>query len=298
MKGASSYAGIVDQAFWFILGTSVVLLAGVTAAMIWFAVRYSRKRNPKASQIHGSVALETLWTVIPTLLVLAMFWYGWTGFRVMRNIPEGSMEVVVHARMWSWLFEYEDGRQSEELVVPVGVPVALSLKSQDVIHSLFVPAFRLKEDCVPGRTNRAWFQSDLPGDYDLFCAEYCGDLHAQMLSKVRVLEAADWATWQASRPDPAEQGEQLLALKGCVTCHSSDGSRLVGPSFKGLFGRRATVIASGMEQEIVVDEAYLRRSITDPGAEVVKGYENVMPAQGDLISPEELEAIIEVLKGM
>ena len=298
MNGASSYATLVDQAFWYILGISGVLLVGITAAMIYFSIRYSRKRNPKASQIHGSVALEVLWTVIPTLLVLSMFWYGWTGFRVMRTIPDGAMKVTVNGRMWSWLFEYEDGRQSDQLVVPAGVPVELALQSQDVIHSFYVPAFRLKEDCVPRRTNRAWFRADEPGEFDLFCAEYCGNLHSQMLGKVRVVEPAEYATWQAERPDPAQQGAQLLQLKGCVSCHSSDGTRLVGPSFKGLFGRRETVLENGVETEIVADEAYLARSILEPGAQVVKGYDNVMPSQQGLVSEEELQAIVDVLKGM
>jgi len=293
MQGASTYSSIVDQAFWYILGVSALLLAGITATMIFFAVRYSRRRNPKAAQIHGSVALETLWTVVPTLLVLSMFWYGWTGFRQIRDIPADAMEVVVKARMWSWLFEYEDGRQSQELVVPAGRPVRLALESQDVIHSFFVPAFRLKEDCMPGRTNQAWFQADLPGEHDLFCAEYCGDQHSKMLSKVRVLAPADWAEWQASRPDPAALGAELLSLKGCVSCHTTDGSRLVGPSFKGLFGRRETVLRDGAEHEIVADEAYLRRSILDPGADVVKGYDDVMPSQRGLVTDEELAALVD-----
>lgn len=298
MQGASSYANLVDQAFWYILGVSGVLLIGITAAMIIFAVRYSRKRNPKASQIHGSVALEVLWTVIPTLLVLSMFWYGWTGFKVMRTVPEGAMKVTVTGRMWSWLFEYEDGRQSQQLVVPAGVPVSLALQSQDVIHSFYVPAFRLKEDCVPGRTNRAWFRADDPGEYDLFCAEYCGNLHSQMLGKVRVVEPAEYAAWQAERPDPAQQGAQLLQLKGCVSCHTTDGTRLVGPSFKGLFGRRETVLENGAEREIVADEDYLRRSMLEPGAQVVKGYDNVMPSQQGQVSEEELQAIVDVIKGL
>jgi cytochrome c oxidase subunit 2 len=296
--GASTYSSIVDQAFWYILGISAFLLFGITVVMIWFAIRYNHKRHKKAAQIEGSVALETLWTVIPTLLVLSMFWYGWTGFRQMRNIPEDAMQVKVIARMWSWLFEYEDGRQSSELVVPVGRPVKLNLTSQDVIHSFYVPAFRLKEDCVPGRTNKAWFEATREGDFDLFCAEYCGDQHAYMLSKVRAVEPAAFAQWQADRPDPAAQGEQLLAMKGCTACHTTDGTKMVGPSFKGIFGKQEAVLVDGAEKTITVDEEYLRRSILEPAAEIVKGYDNVMPSQQGLVSDEELEALINLIKGL
>jgi cytochrome c oxidase subunit 2 len=297
MQGVSSYSGIVDGAFWYILGISAVLLVGITIVMIWFAFRYSVKRNPNPAQIHGSVALETLWTVIPTLLVLSMFWYGWTGFKRMRDVPQEAMLVKVTARMWSWSFEYPDGRRSQELVVPVGRPVRLELHSKDVLHSFFVPAFRLKEDAVPGRTNHAWFQADKAGSYDLLCAEYCGDQHSKMLGTVRVLPDADYATWQAN-PPAMVTGPELLAAKGCTTCHSQDGSRMVGPSFKGLMGRKEVVVETDGESEVTVDEAYLRRSILEPKAQVVKGFDPVMPEQRDLLSNEELDEIIKVLQGL
>ncbi len=227
MQGASSYAGLVDQAFWYILGVSALLLVGITAVMIGFAVRYSRKRNPNQSQIHGSVLL----------------------------------------------------------------------KSQDVIHSFFVPAFRVKEDAMPGRVNHAWFQSDKPGEYDLFCAEYCGDQHSQMLSKVRVLPAAEYAVWQAN-PPTVLAGPDLLAAKGCTSCHSLDGSRLVGPSFKALAGRRETVTSNGVGKEITVDEAYVRRSILEPKADLVKDFDPVMPVQRSQLTDEELDEIVRTLLGL
>jgi len=140
MNGASSYSGLVDKAFIFILGTSVLLLIGLTAVMIYFLVRYRRSKNPNPAQIADNVTLETLWTVLPTILVLVMFYYGWAGFKVMRDIPEDAMQVTVKAQMWSWVFEYENGKQSTELIVPTGRPVSLNLTSSDVIHSFFVPA--------------------------------------------------------------------------------------------------------------------------------------------------------------
>ena len=143
MTGASSYSALVDQTFWLILGSSVIMLLGITVTMIYFMVKYRRSKNPNPAQIEGSVKLETLWTVLPTILVMVMFYYGWAGFKVMRDVPEDAMEVIVQARMWSWSFEYPNGVQAAELYVPTGEPVALKLKSADVIHSFFVPDFRL-----------------------------------------------------------------------------------------------------------------------------------------------------------
>jgi cytochrome c oxidase subunit II len=296
MNGASTYSNVVDEAFIFILGTSVLMLIGVTVTMIWFAIRYNRKRHPKAAQIEGSILLETIWTVLPTILVLVMFYYGWTGFKIMRDIPEESMKVKVVSRMWSWLFEYENGYQSTELVVPVGQPISLDLVSQDVIHSFFVPAFRLKEDCMPGRTNRAWFEANRTGDFQIFCAEYCGDQHSKMLANLKVVEPAEFTTWlnQPREDNP----RQILTTKGCVACHSLDGSRLVGPSFKGLSGRTETVIVNGESKQITVDEDYLRRSIMDPNAELVEGFQPLMPPQENLINETELDKIVKLLLEM
>ena len=297
MNGASSFAPLVDRAFIFILGTSVLLLVAVTGVMIYFAVRYRRSRNPHPAQIEGSAILETIWTVLPTILVLVMFYYGWAGFKVMRDVPKGAMQVTVKAQMWSWLFEYENGKQSPELIVPTGRPVALNLHSADVIHSFFVPAFRFKEDCVPGRVNRAWFQTVRDGEFDVLCAEYCGELHSAMYSKVVSVPADSFDTWLGLDAGPPT-GRQLITLRGCVACHSIDGSKLVGPSFLGVFGKRETVLSGGVEREVTIDEEYLRRSILEPKADLVKGYQDQMPEQRTLVTDEEVEAIIKFIKGL
>jgi cytochrome c oxidase subunit 2 len=295
MNGASSYSGLVDKAFIFILGTSVLLLIGLTGVMIYFLVRYRRSKNPNPAQIADNATLETLWTILPTILVLVMFYYGWAGFKVMRDIPEDAMPVTVKAQMWSWVFEYENGKQSTELIVPTGRPVSLNLESADVIHSFFVPAFRLKEDCVPGRTNHAWFESTRDGEYNLFCAEYCGERHSAMLSLVKSIPGKEFDEWLGVDTGPPA-GTQLLKLKGCVACHTIDGSKLIGPSFKGVFGRTESVVTDGVTRQIVVDEDYLRKSILDPNVDLVEGYQALMPAQGDLLTEEEIDAIIEVIK--
>ncbi|MGD9548870.1 MAG: cytochrome c oxidase subunit II [Candidatus Krumholzibacteriia bacterium] len=298
MNGASSYSGLVDRAFIFILGTSILLLIAVTAVMVFFIVRYRRSKNPNPAQIEGSTTLETIWTVLPTILVLVMFYYGWAGFKVMRDVPDGAMQVTVKAQMWSWLFEYENGKQSAELIVPTGRPVALNLTSSDVIHSFFVPAFRLKEDCMPGRTNHAWFESIRDGQYDLLCAEYCGDLHSAMLSKVVSVPADSFDAWLGLDAGPPT-GRQLMTLRGCVACHTLDGKPLVGPSFKGVFGKDETVVLpDGTERQVTIDEEYLRRAILEPKAEIVKGYPDQMPEQRDLVTDEEVDALIKFIKGL
>lgn len=295
MSGASTYSGLVDNAFWFILGTSVILLVGITLTLIWFIVKYRRSQNPNPAQIEDSKRLELLWTILPTILVLVMFYYGWAGFKVMRSVPDDAMEVIVNARMWSWAFQYPNGSQSTELYVPTGKPVSLKLRSADVIHSFFVPEFRLKEDCMPGRENHAWFATTRDGTFDLFCAEYCGDLHSQMLTKVVSLPPADFDAWLVDNKDNISP-QFLLEVKGCVACHTTDGTKKIGPSYKGIFGHTVKVQTGDQEREVLVDEEYIRRSILEPKADVVVGYDPVMPPMAGQITDEEIDILIEYFK--
>ncbi len=295
MSGASSYSAMVDSTFWFILVASVIMLAGVTGAMVYFIIRYRRSRNPNPAQIEGNVTLEAIWTILPTVLVLVMFYYGWAGFKVMRDIPDGAYPVTVKAKMWSWSFVYPDGREMPVLIVPQGKPVKLKLESSDVIHSFFVPAFRLKEDCMPGRENHAWFQADRTGEFTILCAEYCGDQHSQMLSSVTVVSREEFDAMMGTSWD-RPTGRDLLAVKGCLTCHSLDGSKLIGPTFQGLWGRSEVVVTDGAERTITVDEDYVRRSILEPAADLVQGYQNLMPSQEAVVDSADIEAIIEFLR--
>ncbi len=297
----------VDKIFYAIAGISLVLLLGVTGAMIFFAVRYRRKKHPRAEDIEGSLWLEVLWTVIPTLLVMAMFYVGWKGFVYKRTVPPDAMLVKVTARMWSWHFEYENGATSNALKLPVGKPVKLAITSADVLHSLFIPAFRVKEDCVPNMETYLWFRPDEPGAYDLFCTEYCGVGHSAMITKVAVLPGKDFDAWYlAAAAQPAAtvekkkrpDGAKLFQEKGCFACHSIDGTPKVGPTLKGAYGHRTTVLTGGKERQLVADDAYLRKSILDPQADLVKGYPPVMPPQKGLLTDVEVDAIIEYLKGL
>lgn len=192
----SNFASSVDGAFLFTLIVSVFFLVLITFLMIFFIIKYNRKRNPKAVNVHGNMALEILWTAIPTVLVLLMFWYGWLGYSEQVNVPEDAMPINVTAQMWKWSFEYEDGRKTDSLYVPVNQPIKLILHSNDVNHSFFVPAFRLKKDVFPNRERIAWFIAKEIGEYDIACAEYCGLNHSYMYSKIFVLSEQDFIDWQ------------------------------------------------------------------------------------------------------
>jgi cytochrome c oxidase subunit 2 len=301
---ASTFVQGVDTAFIVILGISLFFLVTITAAMIYFVVRYNRKRNPKPKDVKDNTRLEILWTAIPTLLVIVMFWYGWIGYTPMRRIPEGALTIKATGRMWSWNFEYENGKQSEFLVVPVGKPVKLQLYSPDVLHSLYIPAFRIKEDVVPGINNVMWFQSDKPGEYDILCAEYCGLRHSYMLSKVIVKPLEEYLAWYNAPADTSSAegveplGLQVLKRNACVSCHSQDGSVIVGPTFKGLWGSERTVTdESGKKIKLTADEQYIRNSIYEPNKHVVEGFnKGLMVSYKDAVTEEELKQIIEYLK--
>jgi cytochrome c oxidase subunit 2 len=280
--------------------------------MIYFTVKYNKKRHKKAANIEGNTTLEIIWTVIPTLIVLIMFYVGWKGFVFLRSVPGNAMTVKVTARMWSWLFEYENGIKTDTLKVPVDKPVKLLLSSQDVIHSFFIPAFRIKEDAVPGFESYMWFEANEEGSYDVLCAEYCGLQHAYMLTKVNVISGDKFENWYEEEGEKVEEsvfsdssgvikgigkgGEKLIQVHGCVACHSSDGSEMIGPSFKGLFGAERIVNTEGKSRIIQVDEEYLRNSILNPNLDIVEGYENLMPPQDEQFSEQELVAIIQYLK--
>ena len=270
----------IDPVFIFIFGASLVLLFGITAVMIWFVYRYHRSRSPKpTSAAEGNFWLEAVWIVLPTVLVLAMFYYGWAGFMSLRNVPAGAMPVDATARKWSWNFSYPGGRNSPKLYVPVGKPVKVNLTSLDVLHGFYIPAFRVKRDVVPGMANHVWFVATKPGSYDIFCSSYCGTGHSQMITTVEALSDEKFSAWlnEPTAAAPPHPGLKLLEQYGCLGCHSTDGTTKVGPTFKGLWGRVSVVLTSGTEHSVTVDEAYLKRSLAEPNADIVKGFAPAMP---------------------
>jgi cytochrome c oxidase subunit 2 len=307
-SGYSNFVAATDTAFIFIIGVSALFFLGITGTVIYFIIRYNKRRHPVAEEIEGSTRLEILWTVIPTILVLVMFWLGWKAYAPMRKIPKDSIKVNVTAQMWSWRFEYENGKVTDTLIVPVGKNVALKMKALDVIHSLYIPAFRLKEDVVPGRDNSMWFNAGVIGTYDLFCAEYCGLRHSYMLSAVKVISQSEYNDWyqtgssklaSADAAMPGAAGKFLVQGKGCVACHSSDGTKLVGPSFKGIYGHKITVTSGGKSRDITVDDEYIQRSILEPQADIVKGFESAqMVSYKGQLTEDEINQIVEYIKSL
>jgi cytochrome c oxidase subunit 2 len=304
---ASNFVGQVDRAFMVIAGISLFFLISLTIIMIMFIYKYNRKRNPKATQIEGSTKLEILWTVIPTLLALLMFYFGWAGWRPMKNPPKDAREITSIARMWSFSFVYENGKTTDKLILPVNEAVKLNLVSVDVIHSLYIPAFRVKEDMVPGREKMMWFRPQSVGTYDIFCAEYCGLRHSYMTSTVEVLSREDFDAWYidttavalSEAEVPGAEGLAILRSQGCNACHSSDGSKLVGPSYLGLYGRQVVVIENGQEKTVTADDEYIRKSVYDPNGQLVKGYQKgLMQSYEGMLKDEDIEKIIEYLKAL
>lgn len=300
---ASDFAPTVDTINNLITDLSVFFTVLIVGAMIYFAIRYRRKGSVdhETPRIEGSHFLEIVWTVVPTLICIWVAAYGVIGFRTMREVPAGALEIEVKGRQWAWSFTYPNGKKTaDEFVVPVGKPVKLIISSEDVLHSFFVPAMRTKVDAVPGQYTYQWFRPVKTGDFDVFCTEYCGTKHSAMLAKVRVVSEAEFDRWVSDKGkalSPAEQGEALVKLNACGSCHSVDGSAVVGPTFLKLYGRQGEFDDG---QPYTADENYIRESILYPQAHVVKGYPrpSPMPAFEGKLSDEDISNIIAYLKSL
>ncbi len=298
---ANPTAQAVDNVLIYIFGFSLLLLLGITVATIYLVIKYRRSKYPEpTSDVSHSYLLETIWTVLPTLIVLSMFWYGWVNYTGLREVPEGALEVKATARMWSWTFEYPDGRRDNKLYVPVGQPVKVILNSVDVLHNFFVPAFRIKRDTVPGIESYVWFKATEPGSYDIFCAEYCGVGHSAMNTSVEALSDADYASWAQAKQQPGGEPRGLTVMNelGCIGCHSLDGSDGIGPSLYQLNGQARKISRDGEVSNVTIDEDYLRRAIREPNAELVEGYDPLMPPYDEAtLNDADLQEVINYLLG-
>lgn len=304
----STFAADVDQAMWISTGISAAMLLLVVGLMVYFIFRYhhSRVKPDEIRNIKDYIPLEIAWTVIPTILLFIIFYYGYSAFRELRTMPKDAFVVDVLGKRWSWMFIYPNGKRTAELYVPVGQNIRLRLNApeNDVLHSFYVPAFRVKEDVVPGRQTHLWFKATNEGRYDIECAEYCGTGHSRMLSKIEVMEKAAFDAWYSSdklsphdQGAPKGEGEELYETLGCVSCHSLDGSIIVGPSFKGVYGTKVKVMTDGKLREVVADDAYIRASVRTPAKDVVEGFpEGIMPNLSDQINEEQMKAIIAFIK--
>jgi cytochrome c oxidase subunit 2 len=300
---ASDFAHSVDSINNLITDISVFFTVLIVGAMIYFGIRYRRRGgvDHATPRIEGSHFLEVVWTVVPTIICIVVAVYGVYGFRVMREVPAGAIEINVTGRQWAWNFTYPSGKKTvDEFVVPVGKPIKLIITSEDVLHSFFVPAMRTKVDAVPGQYTYQWFRPIKTGDFQVFCTEYCGTKHSAMLAKLRVVSEAEFARWEADKGralSPAEQGEALVKLNACGSCHSVDGSAVVGPTFLKLYGRKGE-FSDG--QQYTADENYIKESILYPQAHVVKGYPNPspMPAFEGKLSDEDITNIIQYIKSL
>ena len=294
---ASSAAAGVDALYIFFLLVSGGMTALLYTILVVFAARYRQRPGVKAVPNHGSLVLELAWSIAPMFVFVAMFLFGAIVFFQERTPPRDATEVYVVAKQWMWKLEHMEGqREINELHVPVGQNVKLIMTSQDVIHSFFIPAFRLKQDVLPGRYTTLWFRATKPGTYHLFCAEYCGTQHSGMGGSVIVMEPAQYQAWTngGSTGPLSATGEKIFSELGCVTCHRSDGQGR-GPSLQGVFGSRVT-LEDG--RTLVADENYLRESILEPGAKIVRGYKPVMPTFQGLVGDEQINALVAYIKSL
>ena len=298
-ESASTLAPTIDSLFYFVTWVSAVLFVGVVAGIIFFAYKYRRSHHREEMKlVEESKLLEASWIIIPTILVLTVFVWAFQAFIKIGVAPPESYQVRVQAQMWSWQFEYPDGTTTTELYVPMNRPVKLLMSSTDVIHSFYVPAFRVKHDVLPNRYTSVWFEATKPGTYDVFCTEYCGTNHSEMLAEVHAVSQGEFNEWleSAGVPEdasPVERGAILYEQQGCQACHTLDGSPSVGPTFQGLFGNTEQ-LANGTS--VQVDENYLRQSILEPGAQIVQGFQNVMPDSYSTLDEEQVSALIAFIK--
>ena len=298
-QSASTMAPRVDALYFFLIGVTVFFSLLIAGLIVFYAVKYHR-RSPEAVgvRIHGGMALELTWTIVPFLITMVIFVWGASVYFAMASPPAETLNIYVVGKQWMWKFQHLDGqREINELHVPVGRNVKLITTSEDVIHDLFVPAFRVKADVLPGRYVNIWFNATKPGRYHLFCAEYCGTRHSGMIGEVIVMEANEYQEWlSGGGPEGslASAGEKLFADLACNTCHRPDSAGR-GPVLNGLFGKTVTTQAGEM---VMVDEAYIRESILNPGAKVAAGYQPIMPTFQGLVAEDGLLELIEYVKSL
>lgn len=303
---ASTTAQYVDPLFYFILYTSSFFFLLVIAVMCLYVWKYRRKEDgEKTSSIKGNHTIEIVWSIIPTILLVIMFYWGFKNWMELNVPPGNALDIRVTAQRWLWTYDYpKDGITSPELVVPVNTPVKLTMSATDVIHSFFVPQFRIKKDVIPNRYTVVWFEATEPGEYPVMCTEYCGTGHSRMLSKVKAVSYAEYTQWiqsggGAEKPKEGvsltEYGKSLFTKQACNTCHSVEGQKLVGPPLNGKYGSQDELEGG---KKVLVDDNYIRESLMEPTAKVVKGFPPVMPTYKGKLDDSQINALIDYLKSL
>ena len=331
----SDVAVVWDNLYNFLVWMSVFFFVLVVGAMLYFAYTYRKQEGVRAKYILDNHFLELFWTIIPTVLLLVIFAWGWDVYKTMVRAPSNAMEIRVIGKQWLWNFQYDDGKVlTNEVFVPLNQPVKFIMSSEDVIHDFFVPDFRVKSDVVPGIYTSIWFEAKEPGEHQVFCTAYCGTSHSLMLAKVKVLEPEKWELWKRGKPftvtgttivsnaeagSPAanapasasaapsggdskpltlvEQGRTLTQTRGCTACHNVTGAPgMIGPTHKGLYDSEVE-LADG--SKVKADDAYIRESILKPTAKVVKGYQSgIMPPYQGQFNELELNAVVAYIKSL
>ena len=296
---ASTFAPEVDHLLYYLLLVAVFFTLVIFGAIFYFAIRYRRRSEQELPHVaHTGMALEIIWSVIPFGLTMVMFTWGASIYMKESRPPANALQINVVGKQWMWKIQHMEGqREINELHIPLGRPVQLTMTSEDVIHSFFIPAFRTKQDVVPGRYSTEWFMPTKAGKYHLFCAEYCGTKHSGMIGWIYVMEPQDYAAWLTGGTGSgslADSGAKLFQDLACSNCHKADGSGRC-PTLVGLFGKKVQ-LAGG--NTVTADEAYIRESILQPTAKVVAGYQPVMPTFQGLVTEEGVLSLIEYIKSM
>src|SRR5262245_24157340 len=298
-ESASSASSDVDRLFYFIVAVSLFFSLVIVVGRVYSSVRYRKDSNAnRHGAKHDYLPVELLWSGVPFVIAIVIFTWSAKVFIDLRVPPTNSMEIYVVGKQWMWKVQHPQGnREINELHVPVNKPVKLIMTSQDVIHSFYVPAFRIKQDVLPGRYSTQWFTATKTGEYHLFCAEYCGTSHSAMKGKVVVLEQAEYEDWLAGKAGGMamlSSGQQLFQQFGCQTCHRAvSGQR--GPSLEGLFGREVKLNSGDV---VTADLEYIRESILNPNAKLVAGYQRLMPTYREQLSPEQINQLVEYVRSL
>jgi len=297
---ASTFAWQVDLLYFYLIAISVAFSIPIVAAIFFFGLKYrERQRFSTPEQIHGSIVLETTWSIIPFVVSMTVFLGGAYVYFQQYTPPADSMEIYVVGKQWMWKMQHGTGqREINELHVPVNTKIKLTMTTEDVIHSFFIPAFRTKADVVPGRYSYLWFEATKPGKYHLFCAEYCGLNHSGMGGYIYVMDQKDYDNWlsgNTSGQSPVEMGKDLFTNKlGCASCHAG-GPQQRGAKLEGIYGKEVKLVGGGT---VIADDQYIRNSILNPASQVVEGYQPIMPTFKGQVTDEQLNALVAYVKSL